>query len=621
MKGLISFNRSKIILHDLFMASVAWLGAYWLHYDLAQVSLAQFTQAFKWLPIMLAVQMSVATLFGVYRGIWRYSSLADLERLVKSIFLASLIMAVIISFTGRSPHIIPKSIVPMYAALLILLWGGPRFLYRRLRAKHFFNETRRVLIIGAGRAGEGLVRDLLHHPDSALKPVAYLDDSAKKIGQEIHGVRVVGLTQELENFSKELNIDLVIIAIPSISAENMRRIVDDCDRCNLAYRTLPSINDLAEGRVNIDALRKVSIEDLLGRAAVDLDWNNISQSLTGKRVLVTGGGGSIGSELCRQIANLGPRQLIIFEHSEFNLYQIGCELIENFPELNLVKELVDIADYHTVARLMALYKPDVVFHAAAYKHVPMLEDKVFAAARNNVLGTRIMAELAVRHQAKVFVLVSTDKAVNPTNTMGLSKRLAEIYCQNLSYQTQTHFITVRFGNVMGSAGSVLPLFTRQLERGGPLTVTHPEVTRFFMTIKEAASLILQASTMGKGGEIYVLDMGKPVKIRYLAEQMIKLSGKRVDEDVKIKYIGLRAGEKMYEELFHENESLTETTHEKIYLAQSRILNWTEVVEVFSAIQQAYELNKEKELMSLMVQLVPEVNLNNKKNGSDICILQ
>ena len=608
MKRFILLANQKIIFHDLFMASLAWFGAYWLHLDLAFVPLAEFAQAFKWLPVVLLFQMGVAKAFGVYRGIWRYSSLADLERIVKSIILASLILATIISFTGRSPHI-PKSVVPIDGMLLILFWGGPRFLYRRLRMRHFFDESKRVLIIGAGRAGEGLVRDLLQHSDRSLMPIAYLDDAAKKIGQEIHGVRVIGTTQQIEHFCEELRIDLVIIAIPSISAEDMRRLVEGCDRSGVVYRTLPGIDDLVEGRVDINALRKVSIEDLLGRAPVDLNWANICHSLSGKKVLVTGGGGSIGSELCRQIARLGPRQLIIFEHSEFNLYQISSELSEEFPELNLIKELVDVSDCHSVSRLMENHKPEIVFHAAAYKHVPMLEDKIFSAVRNNVLGTRIMAELAARFKAKIFVLVSTDKAVNPTNTMGLTKRLAEIYCQNLSQQSQTHFITVRFGNVMGSAGSVIPLFTRQLESGRPLTVTHPEVTRFFMTIKEAASLILQAFTMGKGGEIYVLDMGKPVKIRYLAEQMIKLAGRRVDDDVKIKYIGLRPGEKMYEELFHEGESLTETTHEKIYLAKSRRLSWDEVISVFAEIQRAYELNQEDELLSLMIRLVPEVNLN------------
>ncbi len=591
------------------MATLVWFGAFWLHFDLAFVPLASFSQALKWLPIVLTIELACATAFGVYRAIWRYSSLSDLERILKSIVISTLIIVSIVSFTDHSPHM-PKSVVPLNALLLLLCWGGPRFLYRRIKMRSIFAESKRVLVIGAGHAGAGLVRDLLQRNKSSLEPVAYLDDSSKKIGQEIHGIRVAGSTHEIERYCEKLQIDLIIIAITSIAADDMRRIVDSCDRSGKPYRILPSLNDLAEGRININSLRKVLIEDLLGREAVDLDWANISHSLSGKKVLVTGGGGSIGSELCRQIARLGPRNLIIFEHSEFNLYQIVTELNENYPELKLLTELVDVTDFHSVARLMEHYKPDILFHTAAYKHVPILEDKVLTAVRNNVLGTRIMAELAVRYQVRTFVLVSTDKAVNPTNIMGLSKRLAEIYCQNLNYQSHTQFVTVRFGNVLGSAGSVVPLFTQQLEQGGPLTVTHPEVTRFFMTIKEAASLILQASTMGCGGEIYVLDMGKPVKIRYLAEQMIKLSGKRIDEDVKIKYIGLRPGEKMYEELFHESESLVETAHEKINLANSRILDWDEVVTVFAQIQRAYELNKADELLALMIQLVPEVSLNN-----------
>lgn len=597
-------NQSLIFVHDLGMVALAWFSAFWLHLDLAFVPLSKFDQALNWLPLVLIVQMGLALLMGVYRGMWRYSSLADLSRLIKAVVIGSLLLATLVSMTGHA-HVVARSIVPLYGLLLMASWCGSRFLYRWYSHRSSSHQFKRVLIVGAGQAAESLVRDLLRYSELELKPVAYLDDQTKKLGQEIHGVRVVGTTQDIERFARELQIELIIIAIPSISAENMQRIVEACSLTKLPYRTLPGLNDLAEGRVSVNALREVSIEDLLGRASVDLDWFSISQGLAGKKILVTGGGGSIGSELCRQIARLGPKQLIIFENSEFNLYRMGCEFVQDFPEVNCAKELVDVADYHSMDRLMSKYKPDVIFHAAAYKHVPLLEDRILAATRNNIIGTRTVADLAVRNGVKTFVLVSTDKAVNPTNIMGMSKRLAEIYCQNLNEQSNTHFITVRFGNVLGSAGSIIPLFTQQLAMGGPLTVTHPEVTRFFMTIKEAASLILQASLMGKGGEIYVLDMGEPIKIRYLAEQMIKLAGKRVDDDIKIKYIGLRPGEKMYEELFHEREELMQTAHEKIYLAKSRSLEWGEVISAFAAIQSAYELNQEEELLTELMRLVPE----------------
>ncbi len=609
MKRLISYFRKRywVVIHDLLMTAAAWLGAYWVHYDFIRpfVSL-MYRQAFILLPVTVLIQMIVATIFGLYRGSWQFASLPDLRLMIKAVSLGVLVLFGLFSVMGWIPQM-PRSILPLYSLLLLVFWGGPRFLCRSLKEQQQFREAKRVLIIGAGKAAESLVRDLLRRSELSLMPVAYLDDTKIKLGQEIHGIRVAGSTQKIEHFVKAFDVDLIIIAIPSISVDDMCRIVEGCSRSGVPYRTLPSLQDLAEGRVDLKNLREVSIEDLLGRDTVDLDWISINQSLVGKKILVTGGGGSIGSELCRQIAKLGVRQLVIFEHSEFNLYQIVSELHKTFPGLNLGDELVDVSDYHTVNRLMEHYQPDIIFHAAAYKHVPILENKVLTATRNNVLGTRNMAELAHRHNVSTFVLVSTDKAVNPTNVMGLTKRLAEIFCQNLNTQSNTNFITVRFGNVLGSAGSVLPLFYKQLAEGGPLTVTHPDVTRFFMTMREAASLILQSASMGKGGEIYILDMGKPVNIRYLAEQVIKLSGKQLDE-IKIQYTGLRAGEKMHEELFHEGEELLETAHQKIALANSRIYDWETVLAVFDSIRLAYENDLENELISYFRNLVPESHL-------------
>jgi FlaA1/EpsC-like NDP-sugar epimerase len=371
------------------------------------------------------------------------------------------------------------------------------------------------------------------------------------------------------------------------------------------FRTLPKLHDLVTGEVNISELREVQIDDLLGREAVSLDWQGITEGLEGKTILITGGGGSIGSELCRQIAKLKPARLVIFERSEFNLYSIELELRRDYPDLDLQAQLGDICDEVAVAHVFARHHPQYVFHAAAYKHVPMLQKQARESVRNNVLGTRTLALAADNNGCDVFVMISTDKAVNPTNYMGASKRIAEIFCQGLNERSATSFITVRFGNVLGSAGSVVPLFRKQIASGGPVTVTHPDVTRYFMTTSEACQLILQASVMGRGGEIYVLDMGEPVKIYYLAEQMIRLSGKKPGEDIEIVCTGLRPGEKLYEELFHPEEQLTDTVHNKILLANSRRINWDFLLAKFAELESASKDYDETHLSKLIMDLVPE----------------
>jgi FlaA1/EpsC-like NDP-sugar epimerase len=359
------------------------------------------------------------------------------------------------------------------------------------------------------------------------------------------------------------------------------------------------------GQVTLNQLREVSIDDLLGREPVALDWQAIESGLKGKKVLVTGAGGSIGAELCRQIARLQPARLILLDSGEFNLYSIEMELSKSFSRLRISRCLNDVVDRPAIEKVFAESRPEIVFHAAAYKHVPMLEDQVREAARNNVLGTRAMAEVADSFGCEAFVMISTDKAVNPASVMGTSKRAAEIFCQNLNKRSQTRFVTVRFGNVLGSAGSVVPLFKQQIESGGPITVTHREISRFFMTIPEACQLILQASVMGDGGEIFVLDMGEPIKIAYLAEQMIRLSGKVPGEDIDITYTGLRPGEKLYEELFHEKEALQSTHHEKILLARHREFDWQRLTDILDGMVIACNNCDETGLRSLLSELVPE----------------
>ena len=399
---------------------------------------------------------------------------------------------------------------------------------------------------------------------------------------------------------------MILIAVPSANDKQMQRIVHLCENSNVEFRTLPAIHDVVRGHVSVRDLRKVRIEDLLGRDPVSLDWRGIRTALKGKRVLVTGAGGSIGSELCRQLSGIAVSDLILYEQSEFNLYSIAQELQNASPGLEQRLVLGDICDRTAVEKLFAQYRPQVVFHAAAYKHVPLLEGQVREAVKNNVLGTAVVAESADKYQVDTFVLISTDKAVNPTSLMGACKRVAELYCQALNGTSNTKFVTVRFGNVLGSTGSVVPLFRKQIEAGGPVTVTDPEVTRYFMTISEATQLILEASTVGEGGEIYVLDMGEPVKVAFLAEQMIKLSGKTPGEDITITYTGLRPGEKINEQLFYPNENLVSTTHEKILLAASVSVDAGTTAKALEEITKAVDMYDERSLLAIVQQLVPEL---------------
>ena len=400
-------------------------------------------------------------------------------------------------------------------------------------------------------------------------------------------------------------IEIILLAIPSARDSQMRRIVERCEQARVPFQTLPSVKELLSGTVSKTKLRSVSIEDILGRDPVQLDWQAIRSNLQGKVILVTGGGGSIGSELCKQLANNQAQKLIIFDQCEFNLYKINAELTRLFPNLPQEAVLGDVTDLLSIKRVIQHHRPEIIFHAAAYKHVPLLENQVREAVHNNLIGTKILCEQAIAAGVAHFVLISTDKAVNPTNVMGATKRAAEILCQNLDKLGSTRFITVRFGNVLDSAGSVVPLFREQIKAGGPVTVTHPDIIRYFMTIPEACQLIMQAEAVGKGGEVFVLDMGEPIKIAYLAEQMIRLSGKEPGKDIAIHYVGLRPGEKLYEELFHDQEQLLETGYEKLRLAKARIYENSEWLKQIEALTVACHRQDQERIMDLLQQLVPE----------------
>ncbi|NNM60298.1 MAG: polysaccharide biosynthesis protein [Legionellales bacterium] len=593
-----------IFLVDLFSITLAWVGAYLLRFNLGEIPINFVSGMLFTLPIVLITQTAVNYTFGLHRGSWRFCSMNDLVKIIKVAIVGLLLTIVLLFLTAKTP-LAPRSVPFIYSVLLILFLGGSRFFYRQLRERQkVATIQQKVLIIGAGSAGEGLARDLLRNSRAGYYPVAFVDDHPNKIGREIHSLKVYGNLSEIPSIVKRLNIDLLIIAMPSASAAEMQRIVQYCEETKLPFRTVPSVSDLASGRLSLDSLQNVSLEDLLGREQVNLDWKNIATCVHDQVVLVSGGAGSIGAELCRQIARFSPKLLLIADNSEFSLYSIDMELSTK-EGLAYIPLLLDVNDREAVQRVMQMHRPSIVFHAAAYKQVPMLEKQIRCAMRNNILGTQVLAEESVKVKVTKFIMVSTDKAVRPTNVLGATKRVAEIFCQNFNRFNTTQFITVRFGNVLGSAGSVVPLFKKQLKNGGPITVTHPEVTRYFMTIVEAAQLILQATSLGKGGEIFVLDMGRPVKIQYLAEQMIQLAGKKVGKDIDIIYTGLRPGEKLHEELFHESEALLPTTYSKISLAQAIDIDWDDLQNQMNAIREACASFDEVSLLAILKSLVPE----------------
>lgn len=616
---LLIIRRITVIGYDIVAIPIAWLLAYWIRANLTPLSPSLLHDALTVLPVVLLLQVFSFFYFGLYRGEWRFASIPDMVRICKSVILGALTILVVLYFSSFYiyPYSVmpPRSILPLYILILTALLSGARLFIRwKKDFKLSAQFEQNVLIIGAGLAGESLIRELLRDHKKRYYPRVLLDDNPTKKGSEILGVRVVGKIKDLPTITAQYGIHQIFISIPSANAKTMQSIVDLCNQVKVPYRTLPGLSDLASGKVSLRDLREVSLEDLLGREPIDFQNMELAHFFSGKKILVTGGGGSIGSELCRQIARFSPQELVIFDHSEYNLYEIDLFLRGKFPGIPLVLYLQNITDKKEVDRLIALHKPDIIFHAAAYKHVPMLENQVIAASKNNILGTQVVAEAAIQNHVKKFILISTDKAVNPSNIMGATKRVAEIFCQNANRRSDTHFITVRFGNVLGSAGSVVPLFQKQLQAGGPITVTHPDITRYFMTIPEASQLILQASILGTGGEIFVLDMGEPIKITFLAEQLIKLSGKKVNDDIAIVYTGLREGEKLYEELFHESEALQPTAYEKIFRAEAREFSWEMVMECMSNLQNACFTHQPKEAETILSKLVPEAQFHGKHPG-------
>ena len=556
-------------LHDILAAVLAWALAYWLRFNFDVPS--QFVQSIGHnLVWVVGAQSIIFLAFGLYRGIWRFASIPDLRRIGLAVATSALAVPALLFMLDRMQYV-PRSVLVLDPMLLFLIMGGSRFLYRAWKDGHLLSLKQLgaspVIVIGAGAAAAMLLRDLAN--DSRWRVVGLVDDNPAKKGLRLHGVTVLGTVGDLAAQAQRLGVKHAIVAMPGANAMQRRRATELAVEAGLEVLTVPSLADVLSGKVSVSQVRRVELEDLLGRDAVELNSAGLHGLLADKVVLVTGAGGSIGAELCRQIAVFTPARLVFFELSELALFTIEQEFAQRYPQLPISAIVGDVKDRALLDQTFAALRPQVVFHAAAYKHVPLMENEnAWAALRNNVAGTACVARAALAHGVDEFVLISTDKAVNPTNVMGASKRLAERVCQGLQKTASTtRFVAVRFGNVLGSSGSVIPHFREQIERGGPVTVTHPDIVRYFMLVPEATQLVLQAALMGKGGEIFVLDMGEPVKIIDLARDMIRLSGFSED-DIRIEISGLRPGEKLFEELLADSETTLPTPHAKLRISRA-----------------------------------------------------
>jgi FlaA1/EpsC-like NDP-sugar epimerase len=606
----IQWMRLLQIAIDGLICAAAVAAAFLIRFD-GKLSPIFLQQLLVFLPAIVPLRLAANWVCGVYRRLWRYTGLTETVELVVSTLSVTTILMILRAF-GHLPvdgQQLSYGVILTEPAVAFLLMAGAR-VARRMQTEHEQRRhwrqpvKRRSLVVGAGDAGQLVVRELLHRPDVGCEVVGYIDDDPTKVRKRIGNLTVFGTTSQLERLVDDLFIDQVIIAIPSAPPAEIRRIVDICRNCEVDTRILPGLFELIDGRVSVSQLRDVSLEDLLGREPVALDSASIADYIEGKRVLVTGAGGSIGSELCRQIMRFQPEELILVGKGENSIFMIHQEL-KHRPEpvkLNLV--IADIRDHQRMSNIFARHRPHVVFHAAAHKHVPLMELNVSEAITNNVRGTQNIANLSEEFGVQRFVLVSSDKAVNPTSVMGATKRIAEMVIQDMAARgAQTKFVAVRFGNVLDSRGSVLPIWRQQIANGGPVTVTHPEVTRFFMLIPEAVQLIIQAAAIGSAGDIFVLDMGNPIRILDLAKDLIKLSGLRPGQDIAIEFVGLRPGEKLYEELLTAEEGLTKTSYSKIFVGKPQSIDHAQLTGCLNTLFKAAEVDDEQSIRTNLDLLV------------------
>lgn len=596
-----------LIFIDVLTVAISGYVALFIRFD-GLVEARYFNEWFQFMPVIIAISLFVFYIFGLYKRLWRYAGVRELLTILAAVTVSSIIfslsMYLVIPSFPRSVYVLTWGYNVAFVGLSRLM---VRVFYHRYQPQN--KQRTRVLIVGAGDAGAMIAREIQHRYYNTKQLIGFIDDDRSKRNQILFGVKVFGNRKAIKKVVDNYHIQEIIIAMPSAGGKQLRRIIYECKKTNCLVKTVPGIYELIDGKVSVQQARNVDLEDLLRRDPVKLDLTRITGYLTGKRVLVTGAGGSIGSELCRQIAALSPKKLILLGKGENSIYEIHRELMDKYPALQIEPVIADVRDQERINGIFAHYKPQVIFHAAAHKHVPLMELQPDEAVRNNIFGTKNMVEAAHRFTSEMFILISTDKAVNPTSVMGVTKRVAELILQNMNRNSKTKYAAVRFGNVLGSRGSVVPLFKQQIAAGGPVTITHPDMKRYFMTIPEAVQLVLQAGSMAFGGEVFVLDMGEPVKIVDMVCDLIKLSGLEPGLDIKIKYTGLRPGEKLFEELLTAEEGTTATHHQKIYRANIKEVDAKKLQWGLKTLQNAKSV---EETVAALTKLVPTYYSSNKR---------
>lgn len=625
MKMILSRNRFVVVFIDTALICCSFYLSHIFRFDFSVPDWA-ILRFKEMLPFIVVGKLACFYFFDSYKGMWRYTSLSDIIKVVKASTLATGGIIIFVLYKNRF-EMVSRSVFIIDWCLTVMSIISVR-VFTRLCFEEFTEEFgyaalwqsvlkifrkknrgkgRGVIIIGAGDCGQKICREFIENPYVQSHVVGFLDDDTAKIGRKIHGVPVLTHVENLEHAARATQVDDVIIAIPNAGPERLRQIVALCQKADVNFKTVPDMGEVIDGKISLNSIREVEYRDLLGRKPVTLDKDKIGGYLGGKCILITGAGGSIGTGLCRQICRYAPDRVILFERAESPLYEIDVELKKNFPHVRIIPVLGDIQNKKELETVFGWARPNIVFHAAAYKHVPMLEEHPWKAVENNIIGTENLLSVTGKFACERFVFVSTDKAVNPANVMGASKRVAELLIQqtNRLPETQTRFIIVRFGNVIGSVGSVIPLFKKQIREGGPVTVTHPEMIRYFMLIPEACQLILQAGAMGRGGEIFILEMGKPVKIDDMARDLIRFSGFEPGVDIEITYTGLRPGEKLYEELMTDSEDVVPTGHEKIMVLNSRQMDMSVLDNTLDALKESVKDRDPGKIRHLLQQIVPE----------------
>lgn len=597
---------------DIISVILAAFISMYLRFDSDKIPVNYLSLLISYMPLTVVIYIISFYLFNLYGRIWRYASATELIAIVIANIVASTVWYFISLYIGA---VLPRSLYVFTGLLLIFFIGGSRlslrfysYVMNKPKYRQIQRKKNKVLIIGAGDAGAMLLREIERYHIANRQVVGFIDDDKNKTGKILLGVKILGTRNNITRIAAIEHIDEIIIAMPSVKGKEIKAIINICKQTNCKLTILPGLYEIIEGivNVNVNQLRPVDVEDLLGRDPVKLDTTAVKEYLAGKIVLITGAGGSIGSEIVRQVAKMQPKKLLLLGKGENSIYEITQELKINSPEVKTVPIIADIRDKERIKAIMDYFEPQVVFHAAAHKHVPLMEYQPAEAVRNNILGTKVVADEAAAHNVETFVMISTDKAVNPTSVMGCTKRVAEMYVQSMNKNSGTRFVAVRFGNVLGSRGSVIPLFKKQIAKGGPVTVTHPDMKRYFMTIPEASQLVLQAGAMAKGGEVFVLDMGEPVRIYDLAKDLITLSGLMPDKDIEIKITGLRPGEKLFEELLSAEDGTEKTTHKKIFTARIKEIDKDELDKEISKI---LEITDGEEVVAALQKIVPTYTPN------------